>query len=76
MPAGMVIFSFFLLVIYPVPRQSGHFSRITLPVPPQSGQVWTFCTVPNMDCWVYMILPLPLHLEQVSGEVPAFAPVP
>ena len=72
------VFFFFLAAIFYVGTAyiTGHFSRITLPVPPQSGQVCTFCIMPNKDCWEYTTFPFPPHLLQVSGEVPGFAPVP
>ena len=75
-PAGIVTWIFLFLAIYPVPRQSGHLSLTTLPVPLQSGQVWTFCTVPKKDCCVNTTFPLPPHLVHVSGFVPGLAPVP
>ena len=46
---------FLLWLVYPVPRHTVHLSRMIFPVPPQSGQVVTFLTEPNMVCCVYVI---------------------
>src|SRR5699024_8073011 len=75
-PAGIVTLIFFLLDVYPVPAQSGHFSLMIFPEPPQFGHVCTFWTVPKKDCEVYTTCPLPPHFGHVSGDVPGLAPVP
>src|SRR5699024_259504 len=76
MPAGTDTWIFFGTVTYPLPWQEVHLSLITFPVPLHSGQVCTLRTMPNSDCCVYTTCPSPLHLGQVSGCVPGFAPVP
>ena len=53
---------FFLASWYNQFRGSAvHLSLITFPVPLQSGQVCTFRTMPNRDCWVKTTWPLPPH---------------
>ena len=45
---------------------------MTLPLPPQAGQVRTVVIQPPL----WRICPVPLHMEQVCGCVPGFAPLP
>lgn len=60
----------------PFPRQSGHLSVITRPVPPQSGQTLWRIVLPNMVLCTVCTTPLPLQREQVLYAVPPLAPVP
>ena len=72
MPAGTFTVTVRFLRTRPVPPQEEHLSVITLPVPPQVGQVRTVVIQPAEE----RIWPVPLQAEQVLALVPGFAPEP
>ena len=72
MPAGTLMVAVRFTRVRPEPPQEVHLSVITLPLPPQVGQVRTVVIQPPL----VRIWPVPWQVWQVVGEVPGLAPVP
>ena len=60
----------------PLPLHSGQGVSMMLPRPPHSGQVVICCRLTPPLRWLRTSWPLPSHLGQVRGFVPALAPDP
>ncbi len=59
-----------------MPEQSSHGVSTTWPVPPHWAQPWVRTTWPKSELETVWTRPSPSHTEQVSGVVPAAAPLP
>ncbi len=71
-PAGIFTSSVLLRLMRPAPEHAGHGSGTILPVPWHFGQVcWMLKKPCCMRTW-----PWPPQVEQVTGDVPGFAPEP
>src|SRR5690554_1307964 len=75
-PAGILIFFRTVLSTRPWPRQLGHGSVTTVPVPLQWGHALTCIILPSRVFCITLIWPLPWQLEHWLRDVPALAPVP
>src|SRR3972149_11142301 len=71
-PGGTFTVSSLVFLVLPVPRQSGHGSRMTEPAPLHAEHVLAMLKKP---CW-NVTCPLPPHVVQVVGTVPGRAPEP
>lgn len=65
---------FLLIFLYVLFRlQSGHFSFIIVPSPPQLGHVLVVCICPSIVETVCFTVPVPLHAVHFSAFVPGLA---
>src|SRR5512136_581056 len=76
MPTGIFTLILRFLLTNPVPRQflQGESIKVPFPLHVAQGVTWTY--IAKLLCRMCCILPEPLHLGQVRGEVPGLAPEP